>query len=130
VSPQTQTVSINSPTNLVTVQNSYQCQGGVGTLVVKKIVTGTLSPQPTTSFGINVSCQGSTAWALNLANGGSSSLSPISIGKTCTITEPTLPPPFQAAGKTCTWHHVPATQTVPINGPSQIVVVNNSYTCV
>ena len=101
-----------------------------GTLTVQKVVTGSLSPQPTATFTLKVDCAGFPSNALNLTNGGTLTLPAKPPGTVCTVREPTLPPPFQAAGKTCTWHHVPATQTVPINGPSQIVVVNNSYTCV
>ena len=129
VSPQTQTVTISSPVNLVTVHNSYQCQGGQGMLVVKKVVTGPLSVQPTTQFRIGVVCSASVGQSILLANGGSRTFPGINIGTTCVISEPNLPPPFMAPGaQACTWSPVP-TQTVLISGVTQTVTVTNSYTC-
>jgi hypothetical protein len=126
VSPPTQTVTINNPVQWVTVINTYQCQGGTGVLKVTKVVTGSLATQPTTSFTIKTNCP--TAQNFNLANGQSGTTPSKLYGTTCTISEPTLPPPFTANGQICTWV-LPPTQTVTINNPVQSVTVTNTYQC-
>ena len=129
VSSPSQTVTLTGPTQVVTVHNSYQCQGGTGSLVVKKLVTGSLPVQPTTPFTVMVICP--TALGFNLANGQSATVPSRAYGLSCSVIENTLPPPFTANGRTCTWYRVsPQTQTVTINSPTQTVIVTNSYNCV
>ena len=126
VSPPIQSVTINGTTQTVTILNSYQCQTLTGVLKVLKTVIGALSTQPTTQFTIKTNCP--TAQNFNLANGQSGTTPSKLYGTTCTISEPTLPPPFTANGQICTWV-LPPTQTVTINNPVQPVTVHNTYNC-
>ena len=133
VSPPTQTVTVNSnlrpPVQPVTVTNSYNCQAPTGTLHVKKLVTGTESPQPVSLFTIEAHCGNQYFWK-QVYNPNEVVFPLIPLGTTCAVYEPLTPQgTFMMYGKTCTWNPPPPTQTVPINSANVTVIVYNSYTC-
>ena len=129
--PLSQTVTINAPQQTVTLTNSFTCTQQTGQVNFYKSVTNANGSYPSgTVFTLGATCSNGTTWTLSITT--NMGWSPIPYGTSCTITEPTLPPPFtNAQGQTCTWQQQPPlSQTVTINAPTQSVTVTNSFTCV
>jgi hypothetical protein len=115
----------------VTLTNSFTCTQQTGQVNFYKSVTNANGSYPSgTVFTLGATCSNGTTWTLSITT--NMGWSPIPYGTSCTITEPTLPPPFtNAQGQTCTWQQQPPlSQTVTINAPTQSVTVTNSFTCV
>jgi hypothetical protein len=130
--PLSQTVTINAPTQSVTVTNSFTCTGQTGYLNIYKSVTNAKGSYPSgTGFTLSATCSNGYTQTLSITTATVWSLKPTPYGASCTITEPTLPAPFtNAQGQTCTWQQQPPlSQTVTINAPAQSVTVTNSFTC-
>lgn len=112
------------------VTNGYTCQTQLGSVQTNKIVTG--SPAPAgTIFTFHAQCSSGFSGSFNITANGGVSFGGQPYGTTCTITEPTLPPPFtDAQGQTCTWHQTPPlSQTVTVTGVLVGSNVTNYYTC-
>ena len=134
VSPPTQTVTINLQGGLVqnltvVVANSYQCQSQPASLNVWKDVMGPISPPPIAQFTLRAVCGGQTHDRSVTPLTGAS-ITGLTAGTTCIVTEPWLPGPFQYNGQTCTWVQMPPlSQSVQINVPWSNAHVYNTYTC-
>ena len=131
-------VAINGTNVSVTVQNTLECKldggGSLGTLkVTKTIVNNTGQPDPTTSFPVTVSCVPASGPAVvtnaSLTGGGSTTVSNIALGSTCTVNEPT-PPDAGLCVAGAAWTVSYTGQNPVLVGSSPVVVgVTNTLNC-
>lgn len=130
-------VPVNGTNVSVTVQNTLECKpsgGQLGTLkVTKTIVNNTGEPNPTTSFPVTVTCVPASGPAVitnaSLAGGGSTTVSNIALGSTCTVNEPTPPDAgLCVAGAAWTVSYT-GQNPVLIGSSPAIVGVTNTLNC-
>jgi hypothetical protein len=128
----------------VTVTNTLDCRDGGsegGSLVVtKQVINNTTVPVPASSvYAVSTSCVSgmspATVTAMPLVDGGSQTVSGLSLGTVCTIAEtPPAPPSLGpvscgAPGSTLAWTTVlPA--PVSITGPGSPALVQNILNCI
>lgn len=125
----------SGPTAFVHVRNNLNCVQ-TGRLLVNKIVASDAAAvSASTNFALNVQCTnpsnlnlGTADYSLAMPGGGSGSITSVT-GDVCTVSEPTLPPPFTYNGQTCTWNPPVVTPVNPQIGVDSSVTVTNSYTC-
>jgi uncharacterized repeat protein (TIGR01451 family) len=133
---------------LLTVKNVLYCapsngngnnNGGDDTgylLVTKKVVNNANAPLNGMTFSIVANC-GMGDQQMNLADAAHDVVHAVPVGNTCTVTEPTLPPP--PSGGSCPegqrpgWTGTTIVQTPPgpmISGMGPAVMVTNTLDCV
>jgi hypothetical protein len=125
--PLSQTVTINGPTQSVTVTNSFTCAQQDGSLTVQKVVNPDPKGIGSMPFPMTVTCTNPTG-NYPLTVQGNSTAAPINlpVGSNCTIAESNRPP--LPAG--CGWlppQYSP--QSVTIAPGTNAATVTNGYDC-